>query len=360
MFRRYERRRLYYWFGVFSILVGVLMLVILLTKHVVTDQKDVPSFVGGYCAIFAAVMSVFQILEHLSCFADPECQTKIVRILFMVPMYAIISWISILNPGASEYLNLVRDAYEAYALYAFFSLMLALMGGVDTLYRNLMVEERPPIPHYFPFCWLEPIKITPRFVQICRMCMFQFMVLKPLVSCIIVVLTAKGKMGSSLFDLSRGYFWTTLAYNISITVAFTALVYFYTGLKDFMEGKSPLAKFLSIKAVIFLSYWQGIVIAILGAAGVLPRFDYWTEEEAPSGLQDLLICVEMLFIAFAHKFCFGSEEYSIGDIGQPDEGGMVHAGRFVPPSHLSVWSNLKYTLKHEDLWVDFTDIVHNR
>jgi hypothetical protein len=360
---RHERRRIYYWSGIFCCVVGVLLLIFVLSRDIIKDQHDVPMFVGGYCAIFATVLSVFQILEHLSCFSDPECQTKIVRILLMVPVYAIISWVSILAPNAAEYFNLVRDAYESYAIYAFFSLMLALMGGVDTLYRTLMIEERPPLAHFFPLCWLDPIKISPRFIQSCRRCLFQFMVIKPLVTLVVIVLTAKGQMGEHLLDPTHGYFWTTLVYNISITIAFTALVYFYFGTQEFLVGKNAFPKFLCIKAVIFLSFWQGILIAILASMGFLPKFDYWSEAEAPTGLQDLLVCMEMLLVAFAHKFCFPSDEFAFGrgDDGEDSDGNLAASPeRLLPPIRLSVSANLKYTLRHEDLWTDFKDIVRNR
>lgn len=383
---RHERRRYYYWSGTICCVVGFLLLVFLLMQRAVKDQRGVPAFVGGYCAIFATVLSFFQILEHLSCFSDAECQTKIVRILFMVPLYALISWLSILFPSAAEYLNLVRDAYESYAIYAFFSLMLALMGGADTLYRSLMVEERPPIEHTFPLCWLEPVKISPRFVQTCRRCLFQFMVIKPLVTFAILILTAQHKMGDSLFDVTHGYFWTTLIYNISISIAFSALVYFYRGTHEFLEGKNAFAKFLCIKLVIFLSFWQGILIDILAAADVLPKFNYWSESNVATGLQDLLICVEMLFVAFGHKFCFSSDEFAVdgysGVGGLHNEPGSAEDGRrglrttvdedassassnnslqrFIPPVRMSITANLKYTLKHEDLWADLKDIVRNR
>ena len=371
---RHERRRLYYWSGLVCCVIGFLLLILLISRRAVKDQRSVPSFVGGYCAIFATVLSIFQILEHLSCFSDPECQTKIVRILFMVPLYAIISWISIMAPGAAEYLNLVRDAYESYAIYAFFSLMLALMGGVDTVYRSLMIEERPPIDHLPPLCWLDPVKVSPRFVQNCRRCLFQFMVVKPLVTFAILILAAEGEMGSSLFDVTKGYFWTTMIYNVSITIAFSALVYFYRGTSEFLEGKNAFAKFCCIKAVIFLSYWQGIMIDIFASANMLPKFNYWNDQEVATGLQDLLICVEMLFVAFGHKFCFSSDEFAVDDPqafpnrGDDEESdtsvtsnhGMHGPIRAIPAIRMSISANLKYTLRHEDLWLDLKDIVRNR
>ncbi|KAK7202306.1 f2o10.10 protein-like protein [Novymonas esmeraldas] len=362
---RTERRRMYYWAGTFACVVGVLLLTYIVLSKVMQNQGVVPNFIAGYCAIFATLLSFFQILEHLTCFSDPECQTKIVRILFMVPLFALISWISLLAPGVAEYLNLIRDTYESYVIYAFFQLMMALMGGIDTVYRTLMIEDRPPVRQVFPFCYLEPIRVTPTFVQNCRLCLFQFMLLKPLITIIVVILSAYDAMGTSMFDVTKGTFWTYLVYNISITVAFTALLYFYVGLKDLMEGRNALLKFLCVKAVVFLSFWQGLLIQVISAAGLLPTFSYWKAEDTPTALQDLLICVEMMLIAFAHKYCFGSDEYMINN-GSDDcviEDVSSQDGlqpRTIPPIRYSVVENLKYTLKHEDILMDMRDIVHNR
>jgi hypothetical protein len=359
-----QKRRLYYWGGIFAVVVSILLLIVLLSKEVLKDQRQVPAFVGGYCAILGTILSLFLIMEHLACFFDPDCQTKVVRILFMVPLYSMISWLSILFPSAATYLDLVRDAYESYAIYAFFSLMLALMGGMDVLYRTLMVEERDPVTHFAPFCWMEPFRVSPRFIQSCRRCLFQFMVLKPFVTLVVIILNAKGLMGDSVFDVTRGGFWTALIYNVSITIALYGLAYFYSGTKGFLEGKGALAKFLCIKAIIFLSYWQGFIILILAAADVLPTFNYWTKEEAPVGLQDFLICIEMLLVSFAHKFCFGSDEFAVVEEssgeGTGATDGVTMPGRYIPPARKSAWANLKYTLRHEDLIAEIKDIMRNR
>lgn len=359
-----DRRRMYYWAGSFLCVVGLLCFILMMVRTFATDTKFVPTLVAGYCAVFASILSSFQILEHLSCFIDPECQTKVVRILFMVPLFAIISWISLCAPHAAEYLNLIRDTYESYVIYAFFQLMIALMGGIDAVYRNLMIEERPLLHHVFPLCYLDPIRVSPLFVRKCRLCLFQFMVIKPLVTIAVLILGAKNMMGNSLLDLTKGYFWTTLVYNVSITVAFTALLYFYNGLKDLMEGKNALMKFLCVKSVIFVSFWQGLLIQILAATGLLPTFSYWTPEETPTALQDLLICMEMMLVAFAHKYCFSSDEFHCAVEVSPNDvciqdSGMSDEYNQVPPIRLSVMENLKFTLRHEDILSDVSDMVRS-
>jgi len=334
----------------------------------VANKESIPGVVGGYCAIWATVLSVFQILEHFSTFTQPERQSKIVRVLFMIPIYAMMSWLSLVIRSAAPVLDLIRDAYEAYALYNFFTLMLELMGGIDSLYRTLMTEERDLMHHYFPFSYMmSPFRVGPRFVQLCHRCMFQFMVLKPLCTFIVLILEARDAYGDSLLDGSKGYLWMTLIYNVSITIALYSLMYFYGATKNLMEGMNPLGKFLCIKTVLFLSYWQGIVIAILHSFDLLPILQYWTQKEVATGLQDFAICIEMLFISFAHKFCFGIQEYiprSQEDDSVPND---TRSYSPKPPLLISaslprstVWNNLKYTLRHEDIAKDIQDIWYGR
>lgn len=62
MFARHKRREMYYWAGTFCCVVGVLLLIIIVMKSVFGEKSILPSFIAGYCAIFATIMSLFQIL----------------------------------------------------------------------------------------------------------------------------------------------------------------------------------------------------------------------------------------------------------------------------------------------------------
>ncbi len=44
---------------------------------------------------------------------------------------------------------------------------------------------------------------------------------------------------------------------------------FYRGTKYELAPIRPVSKFLTVKAVVFLTYWQGVAIAILVWTGVL-------------------------------------------------------------------------------------------
>jgi len=101
-------------------------------------------------------------------------------------------------------------------------------------------------------------------------------------------------------------------------------VLFYLGTHSLMEPFRPLFKFALIKVVVFFTFWQGFVIAILSST------DFFREPEDGKSLQDLLICVEMLFAALCIFKAFPFQEFRIlksrnvkfGDLG-------VHLGHAI-------------------------------
>lgn len=402
----------WFWAGIIALIIGGIGMPLYLATASDTI-RHIPLFLGTYCAILSALLSFLHILEHLSLFAEPDCQMKVVRVVFMAPLYALCSCLGLWIPSIAPNLDLLRDAYESYAIYAFFSLMIAQCGGYDTIYRSLMVEQRPPVQHVFPLCHFAPMRVTPRFVQRCRLGMFQFMIAKPLITLTVLVLESTDSLGNVL-DPKKGNFWCMLMYNITLTVALYALVYLYFGLREFLEGKNALAKFLCFKAVVFLSYWQGLMIAILVALNWMPTYkgSLWeTDEEAHEGLQRMLICIEMLVISLSHKIAFGTSEFTKhavlvddwsqvsvttttvdesssnnnvpsiiinastsaqsdnsnnhgnDDADERDTATILPSLRprprnvtFVPPARRDIWSNLKMTLKQPDIIADIRDI----
>ena len=52
------------------------------------------------------------------------------------------------------------------------------------------------------------------------------------------------------------YLWITVVYNITYTVALYALLLFYMGAHDLLAPYNPLLKFVLVKSVIFMTFWQ--------------------------------------------------------------------------------------------------------
>ena len=76
-------------------------------------------------------------------------------------------------------------------------------------------------------------------------------------SVVTIWLKAKGAYEDGNWDSSQGYLYITLIYNVSISLALYALYMFYYATRDLLRPFDPVLKFGTVKAVIFLSFWQG-------------------------------------------------------------------------------------------------------
>jgi len=87
-------------------------------------------------------------------------------------------------------------------------------------------------------------------------------------------------------------------------------VAWYTATKDELAPIKPLAKFLSFKSIVFLTWWQGVVIAILYALGLL-RSPLAQSLELKSSIQNFIICIEMGIASAVHLYVFPAEPYAL-------------------------------------------------
>lgn len=68
---------------------------------------------------------------------------------------------------------------------------------------------------------------------------------------------AQDSSSLSPHSVQSGYLYITIIYNFSVSLALYALFLFYFATMDLLRPFEPVLKFITIKAVIFLSFWQG-------------------------------------------------------------------------------------------------------
>ena len=300
----------------------------------------------------ALFLTCQQIYQHLRWYTNPAEQRWIVRILFIVPIYATYSWISLLFFNSESYyvyFFTVRDCYEAFVIYNFLSLCYEYLGGEG----NIMSEIRgKPIRSdcLYGTCCLVGKTYTIGFLRFCKQATLQFCLVKPVMAFVIIFLQAFGHYRDGDWSPDGGYIYITIIYNISVSLALYGLFLFYFATRDLLTPFEPVLKFCTVKSVIFLSFWQGVLLAILEKANVISPISLGQSTSAgtvSAGYQNFLICIEMLFAAIALRYAFPYQVYAAGCVTDS-------RGRSVTMQSIS--SSLKETMNPKDI---MTDAIHN-
>eukprot|EP01104_Vermistella_antarctica_P015640 TRINITY_DN5183_c0_g1_i3.p1 TRINITY_DN5183_c0_g1~~TRINITY_DN5183_c0_g1_i3.p1 ORF type:complete len:710 (-),score=206.41 TRINITY_DN5183_c0_g1_i3:11-2140(-) len=271
-----------------------------------TTYYPVFIFIAGMCAVLSTLMVGFAIFKHLLEFNEPLLQKYIVRILFMVPIYALGSFMSlILEPEMAIYIDLFRDCYEAFVLYAFFQLLIAYLGGENAL-RHLL-ERKAAINHPWPLCCWK-FKPGSVFLWRCKQMILQFVILKPSIAVAAIVLGVMGHYHEGSFAATDGYPYLMILANTSVSFSLYFLILFYLAIKDDTADFRPVAKFLCVKAVIFFAFWQAVALNMLVATNIIKRphdSSYLTVASYERVIQDFIICLELVPLSVAFVYAFG-------------------------------------------------------
>ncbi|KAL2971016.1 hypothetical protein AAZX31_15G170400 [Glycine max] len=275
-------------------------------------------------------------------------QKWIVVVISMVPIYATKSIISLWNPRLSLACDILRNYYEAFALYSFGRFLIACLGSKNRNYMLYMLlktihEGIGPVAleikrfletllllksiayifdvkltsmlSYHPkplvkicciFCniFWHPYKLGKDLLTTEKIGLVQYMILKTVCALLAFILELAGVYGDGEFKWYYGYPYIAVVLNFSQMWALYCLVQFYNVTHERLQPIKPLAKFISFKAIVFATWWQGVGIAVLCTFGVLPN-----EGKFQTGLQDFLISIEMAIAAVAHVFVFSAKPY---------------------------------------------------
>lgn len=89
------------------------------------------------------------------------------------------------------------------------------------------------------------------------------------------------------------YPYTALILNFSQSWALYCLVQFYGITKDELAHIKPLAKFLTFKSIVFLTWWQGVAISLLSTLGLF-KSPIAQQLQFKTSVQDFIICIEVI------------------------------------------------------------------
>ncbi|KAF7463634.1 transmembrane protein 184C isoform X1 [Marmota monax] len=268
-------------------------------------------FIAGIFLLLTIPISLWVILQHLVHYTQPELQKPIIRILWMVPIYSLDSWIALKYPSIAIYVDTCRECYEAYVIYNFMGF---LTNYLTNRYPNLVLilEAKDQQKHFPPLCCCPPWPMGEVLLFRCKLGVLQYTVVRPFTTIVALICELLGIYDEGNFSFSNAWTYLVIINNMSQLFAMYCLLLFYKVLKEELSPIQPVGKFLCVKLVVFVSFWQAVVIALLVKVGVISEKHTWewqTVEAVATGLQDFIICIEMFLAAIAHHYTFSYKPY---------------------------------------------------
>ncbi len=197
---------------------------------------DVGWIVCGFMALVATISSAWLIWKHLTYYTCPQQQRHIVRLLIMVPIYAIVSFMSYLFYEQALYYQTIRDCYEAVLVTSFFYLIVAYTGDTraeqHAVFRNLELQDR---------FWVWPLgswKYKPdglHFLWIMKICVLQYAIIRPLCTFVAVGTEYFGYYCLHSWMPWFTHVWCAFFISISVTVAMYCLIQLYMPIRKFVD-----------------------------------------------------------------------------------------------------------------------------
>uniref|UniRef100_A0A7C9CDQ0 Protein LAZ1 n=1 Tax=Opuntia streptacantha TaxID=393608 RepID=A0A7C9CDQ0_OPUST len=281
--------------------------------------------IAGTFVILTLCLSLYLLFEHLSAYKIPEEQKFLIGVLLMVPCYSIESFVSLMQPSISVDIEILRDCYESFAMYCFGRYLVACLGGEERAIEFMEREgraaskmpllehgsEKGVVKHHFPMnLFLKPWRLGQWLYQVIKIGIVQYMIIKAFTAILAVILEAFDVYCDGDFKLNCGYPYMAVILNFSQSWALYCLVQFYAVTKDELAHIHPLAKFLTFKSIVFLTWWQGVAIAVLYDLGLF-KSPIAQALQFKSSVQDFIICIEMGIASVVHLYVFPAKPYEL-------------------------------------------------
>ncbi|KAK8907985.1 hypothetical protein QC760_003856 [Botrytis cinerea] len=227
---------------------------------------------------------------------------RIIRITFMIPVFATVSFLCITFEDAAAYISPINELYEAFAFAAFFQLLYTYV--IEETHAQSFTGQASQYP---------PIRKTA--IQI-----FQFPAIMFIVFLIEEISEAKGTYCETEIKVYFTRIWCVILRICGIIIAMLALLRFYNSTKSLTAARKPLHKLIVFKGIVFINFVQTIVFSFLSSR--LSPTNKVTTRDLTDGIPNLLISLEMvifsiIFIKFytVSEYAKGSETYQGGFMG---------------------------------------------
>jgi hypothetical protein len=263
---------------------------------------------------FAVPLAMHDVHMHLVHYMSP-LQRHFVRLIGMVPVYSITSWLGLVYPHSAVSLAAVRDLYEAYALWSFYTLIVEFSGGRRKLAQRLRAvavdtgkERAKCIP---PVCCMQGWRLGSRFVHRNALGLYQYVLVRAVVTLLLLIFESQHLYHEGNWSPKYFYLYAALTINTSQMYALWCLAYLYSVVHKDLAALSPFRKFLLVKGIVAITWWQSIFIALAKSAGLIPSglFVYVDDEHLTMAVGNFAFCVEMAIAAVGYHYVYSYTDF---------------------------------------------------
>jgi hypothetical protein len=206
-----------------------------------------------------------------------------VRILLLLPIYTVESWLALRFKAQALYLTTLRDLYEAFVIHAFFQLLLQFLGDRERLKERLAARGAFVNVSLFPYglAPLERFACAPpdapggswlpciwwpsggTFLFRCEFGVYQYVVVKCVMTVAFFAASVAGTLGEDTPYAYQSFWpWWSWIILVSQVWAITCLVLFYESTWRWLAPLKPLHKFVCVKGMVFVTWAQGELISV--------------------------------------------------------------------------------------------------
>ena len=274
--------------------------------------KAVAISLAGVFSFAATILSIIQIKNHKKHWIHPPSQKCIIRILLMIPIYSTSAWLSLIFEHFSLYIDFIRIVYEAFVIYNFTLLLTKYLGGSTGVLE--FFSHKPKVKWPAPLCCLNKISLNKKFLNYLILGTLQYTIIAPILSVIAIICDISNDYEDGAMNFKKGYPYVAFIMNCTQFVALYCLIWLYIIMKNELNPFKPMYKFIMVKSVVFLTFWQGILLAALVHFQVIIQTSGMSPGQVQVELQEFIICIEMFVAAIAHKYVFDYREYTDGKI----------------------------------------------
>ncbi|KAK5991353.1 Transmembrane-like protein [Cladobotryum mycophilum] len=282
---------------------------------------DLARIIAAGSTLISVVLSIYLIWMHATHYTQPREQRHIIRILFMVPIYAISSYMQIQWYWHAIYFQVLSDCYEAFAIASFYGLLCHYCAPDLHSQKEFFRNMRPVKGWVWPLNWFAkccggergPWR-TPKsgltWFNIIWVGVYQYCFIRVAMTITAVITQHHHKYCESSNSPVFAHIWVLIINALAVTIAMFCLIQFYVQLSKPLAEHNLFIKILAIKLVVFLSFWQATAISVgTSTLKIVHPNKVLAYPDIKVGIPALLLCVEMAIFAILHLWAFPYKIY---------------------------------------------------